>query len=170
MVADDGFQPGVVRNIRAVDWNIGVVVTDRPSPTSRPNNRLPATSCQRRRTVAMNAGRFEKIEGTDFELPCELVLLAMGFVGPERSGLLEQLGVEINERGNVGRDACFATSLDRVFVCGDVATSAYDLATQQAPFLPARGSAGKGNVNLAAPPTERPLAEAWADLQQRQPS
>ena len=45
---------------------------------------------------------FEKVEGTDFELPCELVLLAMGFVGPERPGLLEQLGVEINERGNVG--------------------------------------------------------------------
>ena len=47
---------------------------------------------------------FEKIEGTDFELPCELVLLAMGFVGPQREGLLEQLGVEINERGNVARD------------------------------------------------------------------
>ena len=44
---------------------------------------------------------FEKVEGTDFELPCELVLLAMGFVGPQRAGLLEQLGVELNERGNV---------------------------------------------------------------------
>ena len=48
---------------------------------------------------------FEKVEGTDFELPCELVLLAMGFVGPQREGLLEQLGVELNERGNVTRDA-----------------------------------------------------------------
>ena len=38
---------------------------------------------------------FEKVEGTDFELPCELVLLAMGFVGPQRPGLLEQLGVEL---------------------------------------------------------------------------
>ncbi len=44
---------------------------------------------------------FERVEGTDFELECELVLLAMGFVGPQRPGLLEQLGVEINERGNV---------------------------------------------------------------------
>ena len=43
-------------------------------------------------------GRFEKVEGTDFELPCELVLLAMGFVGPERSGLLEDLGVERGHR------------------------------------------------------------------------
>jgi glutamate synthase (NADPH/NADH) small chain len=63
---------------------------------------------------------FEKIEGTDFELPCELVLLAMGFVGPEREGLLQQLGVDINERGNVGRDGQFRTNLDNVFVCGDM--------------------------------------------------
>ena len=70
--------------------------------------------------VTMVEGRFEKIEGTDFELECELVLLAMGFVGPERAGLLEQLGVELNERGNVGRDAIFATNLDRVFACGDM--------------------------------------------------
>ena len=54
---------------------------------------------------------FEKIEGTDFELPCELVLLAMGFVGPQRAGLLEQLGVELNERGNVARDDEFRTNL-----------------------------------------------------------
>jgi glutamate synthase (NADPH) small chain len=63
---------------------------------------------------------FEKIEGTDFELPCELVLLAMGFVGPQRAGLLEQLGVDINERGNVARDDDFRTSVDNVFVCGDM--------------------------------------------------
>ena len=55
---------------------------------------------------------FEKVEGTDFELPCELVLLAMGFVGPQRPGLLEQLGVELNERGNVARDDAFRTNLD----------------------------------------------------------
>jgi glutamate synthase (NADPH/NADH) small chain len=63
---------------------------------------------------------FEKIEGTDFELPCELVLLAMGFVGPQREGLLEQLGVELNERGNVSRDGGYKTNLDNVFVCGDM--------------------------------------------------
>jgi non-heme Fe2+,alpha-ketoglutarate-dependent halogenase len=49
-------------------------------------------------------------------------------------------------------------------------TSAFDLASQQTPFFLARGSAGKGNVNLAAPPTERPLAEAWADFARRQRS
>jgi len=63
---------------------------------------------------------FEKIEGTDFELPCELVLLAMGFVGPQREGLLEQLGVECNERGNVARDAQFRTNVPNVFVAGDM--------------------------------------------------
>jgi glutamate synthase (NADPH/NADH) small chain len=63
---------------------------------------------------------FEKVEGSDFELPCELVLLAMGFVGPQRAGLLDQLGVEINERGNVARDGQFRTNLDNVFVAGDM--------------------------------------------------
>jgi glutamate synthase (NADPH/NADH) small chain len=63
---------------------------------------------------------FEKVEGTDFELQCELVLLAMGFVGPQRGGLLEQLGVELNERGNVARDARFCTNLANVFVAGDM--------------------------------------------------
>jgi len=63
---------------------------------------------------------FEKVDGTDFELPCELVLLAMGFVGPQRAGLLAQLGVDINERGSVARDDQFRTNLANVFVCGDM--------------------------------------------------
>jgi glutamate synthase (NADPH) small chain len=65
-------------------------------------------------------GKFTKIEGTDFELECELVLLAMGFVGPERPGLLEQLGVQLDQRGNVARDETYATSVDSVFVAGDM--------------------------------------------------
>jgi glutamate synthase (NADPH/NADH) small chain len=63
---------------------------------------------------------FEKVDGTDFELPCELVLLAMGFVGPQKAGLLEQLGVELNERGNVARNDRFQTNIDNVFVAGDM--------------------------------------------------
>src|ERR1700750_1474298 len=63
---------------------------------------------------------FEKIDGSDFELPCELVLLAMGFVGPQREGLLEQLGVGVNEGGNVARDGQFRTNLPNVFVAGDM--------------------------------------------------
>jgi glutamate synthase (NADPH/NADH) small chain len=65
-------------------------------------------------------GRFEKIDGTDFDLPCELVLLAMGFVGPEREVLIDQLGVELDARGNVARDEHFQTSREKVFVCGDM--------------------------------------------------
>ncbi|MDT4921021.1 MAG: glutamate synthase small chain, partial [Pseudonocardiales bacterium] len=70
--------------------------------------------------VVMNAGRFEKVEGTDFELPADLVLLAMGFVGPERPGLLTELGVELDARGNVARGANFETSVPGVFVAGDM--------------------------------------------------
>ncbi len=70
--------------------------------------------------VKMNAGKFEKIEGTDFDLEADLVLLAMGFVGPEKEGLLTDLGVEFDQRGNVARDADFATSVPGVFVAGDM--------------------------------------------------
>ncbi|GJF16331.1 dihydropyrimidine dehydrogenase subunit A [Mycolicibacterium cyprinidarum] len=70
--------------------------------------------------VEMRAGKFEKVEGTDFELAAELVLLAMGFTGPERGGLLTDLSVELNERGNVARDDAFATSVRGVYVAGDM--------------------------------------------------
>ena len=66
------------------------------------------------------ATTFEKVEGTEFELPCELVLLAMGFTGAERPGLLEGLGVEMDARGNVARDAGWATTVPGVFACGDI--------------------------------------------------
>jgi glutamate synthase (NADPH/NADH) small chain len=63
---------------------------------------------------------FDKVEGSDFELQCELVLLAMGFVGPQREGLVEQLGVDLNARGNVARDDTWSTNVDGVFVAGDM--------------------------------------------------
>jgi glutamate synthase (NADPH) small chain len=66
------------------------------------------------------AGTFGKVDGTDFELEADLVLLAMGFVGPEREGLLTDLGVEITDRGNVARDHSFATNVPGVFVAGDM--------------------------------------------------
>ncbi|MFV8265444.1 glutamate synthase subunit beta [Mycolicibacterium peregrinum] len=70
--------------------------------------------------VKMNAGKFEKVEGTDFELKADLVLLAMGFVGPEKEGLLSKLGVELTDRGNVSRDENFQSSVPGVFVAGDM--------------------------------------------------
>ncbi len=70
--------------------------------------------------VAMVDGRFQKVEGTERELPADLVLLAMGFTGPERGPLLEGLGVELDQRGNVARDQGWQTSASGVFVCGDM--------------------------------------------------
>ncbi len=70
--------------------------------------------------VVMSGGRFEKVEGSDFELAADLVLLAMGFVGPEKPGLLSELGVELTDRGNVWRNADFETSVPGVFVAGDM--------------------------------------------------
>jgi glutamate synthase (NADPH) small chain len=70
--------------------------------------------------VEMKDGKFEKVEGTDQELECELVFLAMGFVGPEKGALLEGLGVDITPRGNVARTSEWATNVDGVFVAGDM--------------------------------------------------
>ena len=64
--------------------------------------------------------RFDRVAGTEFELRADLVLLAMGFVGPERNGLLSQLGVTLTERGNVWRDANWMTSVPGVFAAGDM--------------------------------------------------
>jgi glutamate synthase (NADPH/NADH) small chain len=62
---------------------------------------------------------FEPVPGTDFEIECELVLLAMGFVGTERQGAVAELDIEVTPRGTVAADADWATNVDGVFVCGD---------------------------------------------------
>jgi glutamate synthase (NADPH/NADH) small chain len=59
------------------------------------------------------------VPGTEFVEDCDLLLLAMGFVGPERSPLLEALGVELDLRGHVRADTRFATNVPSVFVAGD---------------------------------------------------
>ncbi len=63
---------------------------------------------------------FQPIEGSQETYPADIVLLAMGFVGPERSRLLEDLEVEFTERGNVARDQAWMTNQKGVFVCGDM--------------------------------------------------
>ena len=63
---------------------------------------------------------FTPIEGTTRELQADLVFLALGFTGPERSGLLDELGVELDLRGNVVASPTWATTVDGVFVCGDM--------------------------------------------------
>ncbi len=69
--------------------------------------------------VELVAGRFVPVPDTERELPAQLVLLAMGFTGPQRAGVIEQLGVELDERGNIRRDEQFATSVPGVYVAGD---------------------------------------------------
>jgi len=64
--------------------------------------------------------RFQPIAGTERTLPAQLVLLAMGFTGPQTEGLLTDLGVQIDGRGNVVRDASWASTVPGVFVAGDI--------------------------------------------------
>ncbi|MGH3357036.1 MAG: glutamate synthase subunit beta, partial [Nocardioidaceae bacterium] len=64
-------------------------------------------------------GRFERVPGTEREIPADLVLFAMGFTGPEQGGPLDQLGVDIDERGNISRDSSYMSSEPGVFVAGD---------------------------------------------------
>ncbi len=70
----------------------------------------------------MENGRvsFKPVNGSEFELPAELVLLAMGFVGPEKNGMLAGLGVKMTERGTVWRDERWMTSVPGVFTAGDM--------------------------------------------------
>ena len=60
------------------------------------------------------------VEGSEHELPADLVFLALGFVGPERGSWLEGLGVDFDDRGNVRRDEQFMSSVPGVFVAGDM--------------------------------------------------
>ena len=63
---------------------------------------------------------FKPIRGSQFELNADLVLLAMGFLGPERGGMLDELGVRLTDRGNVWRDENWMTSVSGVFTAGDM--------------------------------------------------
>ena len=69
--------------------------------------------------VELKHGRFEEVPHSEFDIAADLVLLAMGFVHPERNGLLAQLGVELTDRGNIQVDNNFQTSVPGVFAAGD---------------------------------------------------
>jgi glutamate synthase (NADPH) small chain len=64
--------------------------------------------------------KFEPIPGTEFTLDADLVLLAMGFTGPRQGGILEQLGVALDPRGNVATGADHSTNVPGVFAAGDM--------------------------------------------------
>ncbi len=64
-------------------------------------------------------GKFEPVPGTEREIPADFAFLAMGFTGPEKNALIDQLDVALDARGNIARDENYATNVDGVFVAGD---------------------------------------------------
>jgi glutamate synthase (NADPH/NADH) small chain len=113
------------------------------------------------RLVEVDAA-FQPVDGTEREIPAQLVLLAMGFVGPERAGLLDQLGVALDERGNVARDASYATSVPGVFVAGDAGRGQSLIVWAIAEGRAAAAAVDRyltGGTSLPSPiaPSERPL-------------
>ncbi len=87
------------------------------------NGRIESLECVRVEWVKDASGRFQmkEMEGSQFHLKADLVLLAMGFIGPRKRGLVEDAGVELDPRGNVKANmADYRTSQEKVFSCGDM--------------------------------------------------
>jgi glutamate synthase (NADPH) small chain len=110
-----------------------------------------------------DAAGFDPVPGTERELPCDLVLLAMGFTGAERPGLLTDLGVTFDERGNVARDASYATSVPGTFAAGDMGRGqsliVWAIAEgRSAAAAVDRYLSGSSALPAPIPPTARPLA------------
>jgi glutamate synthase (NADPH/NADH) small chain len=87
------------------------------------DGKVEALECVRVEWVRDAAGRtqMQEVAGSTFQLKADLVLLAMGFVGPVRQGMLDQSGVLLDARGNVAADtADYSTSVPKVFACGDM--------------------------------------------------
>ena len=107
-------------------------------------------------------GKFEPVAGSERFIPADLVFLALGFTGPEKSQLLAQLEVEVDERGNIKRDQDYATATEGVFICGDAGRGQSLIVWAIAEGRSAAASVDKyltGNTQLPSPiePTARPL-------------
>jgi glutamate synthase (NADPH/NADH) small chain len=105
---------------------------------------------------------FKPIPGTEREIPAELVTLAMGFLGPEKGALLTDLGVEYDPRGNVARNGSYETSVDGVFVAGDMGRGQSLIVWAIAEGRSAAAAVdeyltGRTALPTAIPPTARPL-------------
>ncbi|MGH3344056.1 MAG: glutamate synthase subunit beta [Carbonactinosporaceae bacterium] len=105
---------------------------------------------------------FEPVEGTTRELPAQLVLLAMGFLGPDKGGVVDQLGLVMGERGLIGRDSAYMTNVDGVFVAGDAGRGQSLIVWAIAEGRAAAAAADRhlmGSTALPFPvePTDRPL-------------
>ncbi len=112
--------------------------------------------------VQLREGRFEEVAGSEREIRAELVLFAMGFTGPQRDGVVAQLGVDLDSRGNVARDAAYMSSVDGVFVAGDAGRGQSLIVWAIAEGRACAAGVDRyltGATTLPAPvaPTERPL-------------
>jgi len=102
------------------------------------------------------------VTGSEREIPAQLVLLAMGFTGPQRAGLVDQLGLRLDERGNIARDAAYASSVAGVFAAGDAGRGQSLIVWAIAEGRAAASAVDRyltGATDLPAPipPTARPL-------------
>jgi len=107
-------------------------------------------------------GQFHEVPGSEQVIPAQLVLLAMGFTGPEQDGIVAQLGVELDERGNIARDKNYMTSVDGVFVAGDAGRGQSLIVWAIAEGRAAAAGvdeylSGSTNLPYPIPPTARPL-------------
>jgi glutamate synthase (NADPH/NADH) small chain len=107
-------------------------------------------------------GKFESVPGTDREITADVVFLAMGFIGPERSPLITQLEVEFDDRGNIKCDENYQTTADAIFVCGDAGRGQSLIVWAIAEGRSAAAAVDKyltGRTQLPAPiqPSARPL-------------
>jgi len=107
-------------------------------------------------------GKFEPVPGTEKELPADFVFLAMGFTGPEKTALIEQLEVELDERGNIKRGLDYQSSQDGIFVAGDAGRGQSLIVWAIAEGRSAAAEVDKyltGDTQLPAPilPTARPM-------------
>ena len=64
--------------------------------------------------------RMQEVTGSDFEIEADLVILALGFLHPEKEGLIQELKLDLDQRGNVKTDEKFMTSKKNIFACGDM--------------------------------------------------
>jgi glutamate synthase (NADPH/NADH) small chain len=107
-------------------------------------------------------GKFEPVPGTEQELPADFVFLAMGFTGPEKTALIEQLEVELDERGNIKRGLDYQSTQDGIFVAGDAGRGQSLIVWAIAEGRSAAAEVDKyltGDTQLPAPilPTARPM-------------
>ncbi len=112
--------------------------------------------------VELVDGRFQPVAGSERQIPAQLVLLAMGFTGPEPDSVLAQLGVDLDARGNVARDDQFASSVPGVFVAGDAGRGQSLIVWAIAEGRSCAAAVDRfltGETTLPAPvrPTDRPL-------------